>query len=529
MNRPRVLAVLALVAAFAAAGMSLTWLAADNDVPDSRGSSSDTVTVRNPLAEALHHIPRDATVVAAVATDTGNGPLRAALDFLEGAGAATTELGEQLDRLVSDRVGLTLSTDLAPLAGAPAVLALTGTAKEPTLLGAWVVPDAATLASAIGGAVASGKLQQGGIYRSATLFSGDGGVQVATSDRLLLAASDLKTLKTAVDRGKTASGLTTSAFTGRAASGVGSSAAAVRIALSGTFLRRLIADRLPNVSEVAWIAGIQGAGVGVKTDDTGMHLRMKLRVSQATVAEEDLPFATGATPPVVSGTEGVRIGVRELSQTASFAVSALRSVAPDQTKAYDQVRDMLNRFGQVDVERDIVATLKEDTTITVFDGAEVTLQAQTSDPEGVRSALQRLTRIGRLASLAGALGLGVDTGGLTIQDESADTGEDTYKLLRGEEPLAVVALRGDILVVSTDPDTDVDEAADTLEESVDNPGVRGALRATLTGPVLGGLLVNQVGLPTEVGEAFAGLGNPLLTARTQNGSMTIGLDLPPGE
>ncbi|MCW3039827.1 MAG: hypothetical protein JWM31_1732, partial [Solirubrobacterales bacterium] len=219
----------------------------------------------------------------------------------------------------------------------------------------------------------------------------------------------------------------------------------------------------------------------------------------------------------------VRVGLRNLALSAGFALDVLRRASPATVKPYGQVRDLLARFAQVDVERDLLGTLSGDATISAPpDLGSVTLRATAADPEALRSALQRLVRIGRLAGVAGSLGLGVDTGGIGLRE----TAQDTYEVTREDTPIAVLGLRENVLILSSDPGTDVDAAVDALPEAPGDPGVKGALRATLTSAALGDLLVDRLGIPATARSFLASAGDPLLTGRAELSSLLLGLDVP---
>jgi hypothetical protein len=520
-NRPRVLAVLALSAAFLGSILAVVWLSSSSNSSD---DGTRAVSISDPLAEALRYVPRSAPAVAVVDTDTTEGPLRRALDLLARLPGAT-EISGQLDKLVTGRTGLSLTDDLGALAGAPLVLASTGTSARPAGLAAWVVPDESTLAQVLSARVADGLLEDDGASRRATLYARVSGRGVFAQDgRLLLAATDRTTLDAALSRGvrrgeSAARGLTRAAFATNAASGISASQAVLRVAVTGDELRRLAATRLSGAGELPWLAGVLGAGIGVRADEDGLHARIRIHSDESAVAESDLPIAAGPQPPEVNGDGAVRVGLRSPAQTAGFALRSLRLIAPGRLQAYDEIIDALGQYTRVDPENDIVATLTGPATFTFPDLTAVTLRAQTSDEDGVREALGKIARVGSLANLGG--GFGLDVTGLAIQDE----GDDTYKLTRDDEPIAVIALRGDILVASTDPLTDVDEVADALDDGPADGGVKGALRADASADALGDLLVDRLGLPDTARDLLGGFGATTVTARAELGALTVAVDV----
>ncbi|UTI64928.1 hypothetical protein NBH00_01670 [Paraconexibacter antarcticus] len=528
MNRPRVLAVLALVVAFSGAGLTAVWLSAG----DSPKKAVKTVTIRDPLAEALRQVPRTAPLVAVIDTDTGTGPLRQTLDLLGRLPGADT-LAKAADAFVSGHTGLSLTSDLQALAGEPLVIAKNGTSAKAPVTAAMVVPDEATLTSIVEGQVSQGTLTPAGGYRTAALYTragADGGGAIAQRDRLLVFASDLGSLRSALKRGARRSGggpsgLTRPAFTARADSGANPSAAVARIAISGPALKTVLAGRFPRIDGMPWVAAIQGAGVGVTATSDGLRLQARIRTDDSIAAESDLPIVTGPASPVPVGDGDVKIAVRNLAQPIFFALKAIRLTKPDLLKPYDSVTGLLAKFAQVDIEDDILATLTGTSTVTFPGDGHVTLRAETNNADGVRGALMKLRRIGQLAGLAGSLGLGslgVDTGGGLSVDQPAD---DTYTIKKDGSPIAVVGLRDDILVASTDPAANVDDIAGAFPEGGEVTG-RGAFVATATSAALADRLVPLLGLPDQARVVLAALGTVTVSARAGVRSLSLRVDVP---
>jgi hypothetical protein len=152
------------------------------------------------------------------------------------------------------------------------------------------------------------------------------------------------------------------------------------------------------------------------------------------------------------------------------------------------------------------------------------VRAETNNPDQVRGALGRLRRIGQLAGIAGSLGLGslgVATGGIAIDQPSADT----YTISKDDEPVAIVGVRDDVLVASTDAATDVDDVAGAFPEGDETPD-RGALSASVAAPALADRLVPLLGLPDQAKVVFGALGTVTVTARAGVRSLAIRADLP---
>lgn len=571
----RAQAVSALAAGFIGLILALTWVFS-NGSTEQVDRDPANATISDPLAEALRYIPRSAPAVAVIDTDAGAGPLRKGLDLL-GDLPGGTEMGEQLDGLLSDATGFSLTDDGAALTGSPVVVSATGSTASPKLLVAWVTPDAGTLAAVVGTQVQSGKLTDAGTYRGATTFTRPGGGAVAQDGRLLLIAANTATLKTALDRGvrrgaSSATGLTPQSFASRSASGISATAALVRLGVSGPMLRRFASNVQANAGQLPFLAAVDRAGIGVRTDPDGLHVRIKLRTDEGIITEADLPLAPGSESPDVTGDAPIRVGVRSPAQTSGFLLRSFRLIAPTRLRTYDAVAGLLGKYAKVDLESDLLGTLTGSATLTVADST-VTLRARTGDQAKLRAALQRLSRLGTLGDYAGGTALSTGTTGLSLK-VAADTGytnpddtgsadgtgssdstgsadgtgstdstgstpddpagesagtsysgeADTYQVTRDDAPIAVIALRGDILVVSSDALSDADSIADSLDSESTPSGKAGSLHAVLGADALGGLLVDRLGLPEAVRDGLTPLGSFDVTARAELGAVTIVID-----
>jgi hypothetical protein len=520
-TRPRVLAVSALVVGI----LLIVFVVACSGGEEGRGAATRRaeLTIADPLTEALRYIPQSAGLVAVAQTDTTQGPLHSALE-LGRTGAASGAILGQVQQLIGGRIGLSLADEGSALAGAPVVVARTGLGRRARTIGAWVVPDEAVLADLLSAKALSGELTEGVPYRRWTTYTRRGGVYAAR-DRVLLTASDLPTLRAAITRrlrtGRVG-GLTPALFQTAARSGMSAAQALIRVAVSGPVLRSAIAGQAAKAGGLPWVAALTGAGLAVSADADGVHLRARLRTDEATLVDADLPIAPGLDAPELLGEAPVVVGVRNPARTIDVALQAAQLVAPGTVGAYTQVRDLLKRFAGVDVDADIIGTLTQDATVTFPSTGGLTLRAPTTDEEALRDTLSRLGRLGQVAGIAGSLGLGPDTGGLSIRGED----DNRYSILKDDTAIAVLGVRDGVFVASTDPATDVDAVVDATPTATgsSDPSV-GALRAVLTPPALTDQLVDRFGLPDLARVALAPLGDATVTARSELGFLSVRADV----
>lgn len=522
-------AVTALIAGFVAAILALVWVFSGNGggVGRDGGLGARSAKADDPLTQALRYVPRSAGAVAEIDTDTGGGALSRALEAFSGV-LGDGDASERLNAFVGDRTGLDVSSDASALAGSPLVVAATGTATTPKLLAVWVVSDPARVAGVIGAHVGDGSFEAAAGHRGAATYQRVEGAGVyAQRGGVLLAASDRATLVKALDRGvnrgaAASTGLSVGAFESRAASGVSSKDAVVRIAVDGPLLRQLAGRAVPGSGQLPLLAGVAGAGIGLRADARGVHVRMRLRTDESLITEADLPLVPGRAPPPLDGDAPLRIGLRSPAQTGAFVLRAIRLIAPGILKSYDQAADIFGRVAQFDPETDLLATLTGSATLSRDEDSTLTFRARTSDEEGLRKALQRLSGLGRIGNYTGELPLGDTIPNLALRrSESGD--EDTYDVVQDDNPVAVIALRGDVLVASTDALADVDTLAydEDLGAGGGNGGATGALKVVAPATALGELL----GLPEGVTSVTDRLGEVRLTARAELSKILVGLDV----
>lgn len=522
-------AVTALVAGFVVFVLALVWVFSGNGSGAGSGDGGlrrDRAAADDPLTQALRYVPRSAGAVAAIDTDTGGGPMAEAIEAL---GRVTDEgdLGAALDGLATDALGLDVSSDASSLTGSPLVLAATGTATTPKLLAVWAVGDPGRVASVLSDHVSDGTFTAAESVGGATTYDRDDGPGVyAQRGGVLLAADDRDTLERALARGQNrgaaaSTGLSPGAFARRAASGVSAKDAVVRLAVEGPMLRQLASRVVPGAGQLPLLAGVTGAGIGVRADAKGLHARIRVRTDESLITEADLPLAPGRAPPPLEGDAPLRVGLRSPAQTGAFLLRTLRLIDPERLKSYEQAKDIFGRVARFDPEGDLLASLTGPATLSRDEDGTLTFRARTTNEDGVRSALERLSGLGRIGNYTGELPLGDVVPALALR-RSASGDEDTYDVEQDESPVAVIALRGDVLVASTDPAADVESLAYDEDLGGDGPGgSTGALKLVAMSAALGELL----GLPERIRAVTDRAGDVTLTARAELSRLLVALDV----
>lgn len=517
---PRTLMLLPMVLVAAFLGISALILFGGDDTDD-RATSSQTVA--DPLAEALSVLPADAAVVTLLETDATAGPLAAGLALakeIPAAGAAQGELNELLG-------GIDLGTEILPLLGNPLVV---GLAERPARHGdlatlatfaraATVARDPAGVRDFLDRRVGGGLLTRGAGVGDFTTYVAPGGGAVALRGPLLVAAGSDRELRRALAlntrarRGEGPAGddvtgaLTTSAMRARFRGLPGQAGAALRLSADADVLIPRREDR----GSVPWLEALDRVAFAVVPDpDEGLTVPFRLATDAEALTDGDVPIASGAAPPSPAAAEDAQVvlAFRDFAHTLEFVRRALPGADPGLAKRISDAENALRKFARVDPTSQIVSKLTETTTITTDLAGTFTMRSDLNDPDAVADALSRVQRISRLGSLAGGLGIDVDTGGITLEED----GEDRYRVLRDDEPFVRVGVVFGTLVLTNDDGADLEEIAEALPTAAGGDG-RGAFSARVDGEALADLLVQRLGLPGLARLALGPLGDLTLSAR----------------
>jgi hypothetical protein len=319
------------------------------------GSKAKTPAIADPLGEALAYLPRDAPVLAAIATDVEHGQGAAARNLVErfpGAELAVANVRERIDAIT----GLPATGDVAPLLGND--LTAAQTSSGPFV--AWVVKDAQTLRTLLDDEVAQNILDTGAESEGFATYTRTGTL-IAVKGAVVVAGAPMPVREALARRARSA-GMTRALFTAR--------------------LRGLPADALvraegnPRLLESvglpspAYLGALSRFALTVRADANGLHARMR-----AAASPDDLPIPLGAQAPMPLGrTNGATVGVRDPRHVIRFALRRLQGTQP----------------GIKRLNRDVIDQLSRTATVWSPDLSVVTVSAPVADPGRVARALKSL-------------------------------------------------------------------------------------------------------------------------------------------
>jgi hypothetical protein len=451
-----------------------------------RGGSKDEDATKprgDARAEALSYAPR--TSPALVGIDTG-------------AAGASLVLGAIVPRVSG---GALTPNDISPLLGNEAVVAVLDPRTQRAQL-SMVAKDPDALRAL------TRRLKQQGTYRGATLYAGARGAAFAVKDDTLVAASDLPTVRRALDTAATPAAHPTPRDFDRRLAGL-SPTADVRAVFDPK--RVVIATRLPGVLNTRWGRSLTNGAAILEEGGPGLHLPFVLQTDAERINANDLPFGAGPQSPRMRGRAPLLIGVRDFARFIAF----LRKADPERLGGLDSLQTGLPGFLRVNVDG-LLAGLKGDATVSSDDGlAHFAARTDPPEPSAWRDPLNRLSTLSSVLQR-----LGIDN--ITLDEEPGDA----YRLEIDGELAARVGIFGPTLVITDDAGTNL-RATATAPAAPTPAGAAGGLTLRLQASegrrLLGGLL----GLPDGANLVLDRLGDLTGWARAETdgvrGELQLGL------
>lgn len=540
----------------------------------------DGTSISDPLAEALSYLPSSPDAVATVQTGLDRAPGSTASDLVASLPSEALGLGSSSDLDSSDGAredglaGIAAQVAaLRPLFANPIVIAVPSGGAEREGSGdededgdagglgalplagearvAWVTSDAGALQAFIDGQVSGGDLESAGEEGGHRLYRRSAGPAYATRGPVLVVAPDVADLRAAIELHRQegddgAKSLSTGALRDYFGGLPGPGESVVRVSATRDGIVRGLPGLAPLARASTWTEAVSRVAFALVPRDDGLRVPFRVSTGAADIGEDALPIASGGQAPEPAGDGTAVLAIRDAGQTLGFVRGLLE--AGDQATAgrIDQIEGALSRFANVDLRADLLRRLDATATLS-YDGEELTLRADTTDPNGVADALRRAR--GALQSAR------VDLGGFALEDHggrsdfddddgfNGDRGgfsgdpSDRYRLTRNGDPVATVGVAGDALVVTTDEFVDLESTVDAFPEVVrdrssgddgNDEDSQGALFARVSRTNLGGLLGGPLGL-SEAARTLLGAFDGLrlnATADTSRieGVLTLALD-----
>lgn len=224
--------------------------------------------------------------------------------------------------------------------------------------------------------------------------------------------------------------------------------ASVRVAFDP---RKLIAARAPQLAPTRWARSLRDGAAVLTTQGTQLELPFRITADPVGLSPDDLPIATGPTPPTARGNGKLVVGLRDPARTLAFARDT------GVLSELDLV-DQLPGFLKPNLD-----DLGPNGTLTTpsLDLDHLTLRAEPKDPGDWSSKLGRLDALSGIAKRAGI-------------DIDIDHHDGAYDISQDGKLVARAGVFGRALVLSNDPNADL-RAAAAAPATPTPPGAAGAL------------------------------------------------------
>jgi hypothetical protein len=334
------------------------------------------------LDESLQYVPKNAALVIAVDTQT-DGKQWQAVDDMLGKFPFGGQVKNQIKSSFNTRTGLDYDKDVKPVLGNDLVVAIptvpvTGEARSYIL--SWTIDDendAKRFAERDGRKVDD--IEGAKVYteRSGSYFALKGNTLIGTPTRTEL-----------VDALKLASGTHMTEQDFNNALGTLDKRALVRgVGDWGQLLR----NASPAARRIKWIAAGRTSAFAVSAEPDGIRYAFNVKTDAGGLSEKDLPLASGAkAAPVIRRAGEIGFGIRNAAQLYKFFTEAVRVGAPASYAKFLRERGKLGQLLGVNVDRDLLAQLSGDASMSVSLSGEFGMRADLRDPAAATKTLERI-------------------------------------------------------------------------------------------------------------------------------------------
>jgi hypothetical protein len=363
----RRLVILLLIAALALAGC---------------GSSSSSPG--NARDIELTYFPSGTPFVLVMATDPNGKPMRDANDFLAKFPLAKLGLAAAQSSLAKD--GVDYERDIKPLLGNPVALGTTqvatfGSGAGSSFLLAFVAKDAGKLAQLTHRSPAP---TSEGSYDGAKLYRG-GTYAMAINGSTVVLATTIDEVKAALDRHAHGGGISSHDYT----QAVSSLPSGTLIQMYGNLAGALSTPKAAKARLIPWVAAIRSYAATLSITGGGVSASFRVNTSGSSLSADQLPLASGSTPPSVAGLAPVAVGIRDVAHLIAFAQAAAQASSPNSYAAFLKRQAAVKGKTGVDFTHDVFPQLSGSAEVD-YGSSGVLVRADVADPAAAARTLAKL-------------------------------------------------------------------------------------------------------------------------------------------
>jgi hypothetical protein len=381
----------------------------------------------------LSYVPKDTPFAVSIDTNLDGEQyksLDAILNRFPFADTIKTLLKAQL---TMGQEGVDFDKDIKPLLGNPAVISATDVGSflsdsaESGFVAALQVKDKDALDSLV---KKTGAKKQGEVA-GATVYQ-DQDTSFAVNDDVVVLAGSRELLDAALKRADSGDGMSEDDFD-KGLEGLPNDALArVYVDVQGLLGQ---SESARSARKIAWVGALRTLGLTISAQKDSIDVEFNLR-TEGDLSEDDLPVATGDEPAQVVQRPGeIGVGLRDPGQLIAFFESALQAVDPQTFGDYEQGKRALSAKLDLDVDKDVIAQLTGNVSVSATIGGEFGVRAEVKDPAAFAKTVDKIadalpqfglgdnvTRQGDLYTLHGSdtnFVFGVSNGALVVATDAA--------------------------------------------------------------------------------------------------------------
>jgi hypothetical protein len=341
------------------------------------------------LGGTLAYVPAETPFVVAIDTDLEGDQyksLDAILNRFPGADTIKALLKSQLSL---GQEGVDFDKDIKPLLGNPAVISATDVTSflsdsaDSGFVAALQVDDTDALDSL----VEKTKPKELGEVAGATVYQ-DGDTFFAVEDDMVVLAGSRELLEDALERADGGESLSEDDFEAGLEDLPDDALARVYVDLQGLLGQ---SEGAASARKIEWVDALRTLGLTVSAQKESIDVEFNLSTEGADLTEEDLPLAAGdEAAEVVQRPSEIGVGLRDPSQVVAFFESALQAVDPQSFGDYEQGKRALESRLDIDVERDVIAQLTGNLSISATIEGEFGARAELEDAAAFERTLDKV-------------------------------------------------------------------------------------------------------------------------------------------
>jgi hypothetical protein len=388
------------------------------------------------LGTVLSYVPADTPFAVSIDTDLEGDQykaLDAILNRFPGADTIKSLLKAQLSM---GQEGVDFDKDIKPLLGNRAVISATDVTSflsdsaDSGFVGALQVKDADALDSL----VEKTKAKKHGDVAGATVYQ-DQDTFFAVEDDVVVLAGSRQLLEDALKRADGGDSLSEDDFNSALEGMPESALARVYVDVQGLLGQ---SEGAQAARKIAWVDALRKLGLTVSAQEDSIDVEFNLHTDGGNLSDEDLPLASGdEAAEVVARPSEIGVGLRDPNQLVTFFESALQAVDPSSFGDYEQGKRVLSKQLDLDVDKDLIAQLTGNLSVSATIQGEFGIRAEVKDPAAFAQTVDKVAKA--LPELGSGLGI-----------ESVRRQGDLYEARLSGGGTFVFGMGGDALVAATD-------------------------------------------------------------------------------